>query len=98
MKKLIVFSLIIASYSAVAQTKPTEEKPLYKKVVIMEVSDVETCIQALNKWRDLAPYGPRETDQEKIATVKSIDTFLADLVKRIQIDSVKVEPAKAANR
>lgn len=69
----------------------TSTEPKYEKFVKIQVNDVPVFIDALNKWKELEPYNPKSTDKEKIETIKAIDNYLNQFVKRVKVDSTLIE-------
>lgn len=85
MKKLLILIPLLAF---------TQTEPKYEKFVKVEVNDIPVFIDALNKWKELEVYNPKSTDKEKIETIKAIDTYLNQFVKRVKVDSVVIKPEK----
>lgn len=90
MKNTLTAIALLISISSFAQVKAPEKKPEYKKFIKMEISDFQTCYRALQKWHDLAPFDSKVSDSEKVATYKDLEPFIAEFMKRVQVDSVMV--------
>ena len=86
MKKYLFILLLFSSLSALAQ----DSTKVYTTSVRLPVSDIQTFLQALEKWKALTPYEPGTGDREKVMTIVNIDSYRAELLKRIKIDSVLV--------
>lgn len=93
MKKLL-FILLMFPVLAFGQYMKKEEKTTYKKVAVVDLKDLEICVNGLTELKRLLIYEPTTTSDQKVESFKNIESYIADLQKRIKIDSVKVEPKK----
>jgi hypothetical protein len=89
MKYILTTLILSACLTASAQTKPTP--PQYKKVVVIDVQDYQTLTGALNDSKISVIYNPGMTADQKVTMQQQIDAYLKELVKRVRLDSVKVE-------
>lgn len=96
MKTLLTCIFIITSILCFAQENKKEQpKHLYKKVVQISVDDLKSFHDVLEQFRRLTIYDPTLTPSQMVTTIKSVDTYLIALSKRIKIDSVRIDTAKA---
>jgi len=94
MKKLLLILLLSIPVIGFSQVKVDTPKPVYKKVIVLEVNDVNICINGLNELKRLVMYEPNTTADQKVEAYKNIETYISELNKRIKLDSVKIEPPK----
>jgi len=101
MKQLLIIMGMVLSMAAHAQTSyvppaetDTPKKPQYKKVVTIDLAEVQVLLNALQRWKELDVYDPRKSDADKVITIKELDTFSKQLMEKIKIDSVLVTPKK----
>ena len=91
--------MVLSMAAAHAQTSyvPPDKgptKPAYKKVVTIDLAEVQVLLNALQRWKELDVYDPRKSDADKVITIKELDTFSKQLMEKIKIDSILVVQPK----
>ncbi len=89
MKKTLTLLLLIASFAAMAQTKP-----IYQKTVTLTADDYLLLLTTVRDYRSVVIYDPAQDDTQKITLQKDIDVYLRGLPGRVKIDSVKIDTLK----
>lgn len=94
MKTILTFLLIIASFTTFAQAKKdtTKVKPVYKKVVTLDLADFNTFTEALQQWKRLAMYDPSQPAEQKVRVYQDIEAYSQILFQKIKVDSIEVKP------
>jgi hypothetical protein len=93
MKFILASLLIIISISSFAQAKKDTvqvQKPVYKKVIKLDVQDFNTLTEALSQWKRLSMYDPQTEPEQKVRIYKDIEAYLITLMKKVQVDSVQI--------
>jgi len=101
MKQLLIIMGMVLSLTTYAQTSyvppaetDTPKKAQYKKVVTIDLAEVQVLLNALQRWKELDVYDPRKSDADKVITIKELDTFSKQLMEKIKIDSIMVVQPK----
>lgn len=68
----------------------TKPKDQYKKVVTVDLQDLQVLLNGLARWRDLEMYNPNSNDKQKVQTYKDLDDFSKRLMAKLKVDSVLV--------
>ncbi len=108
MRKLLIISFLLVAATVItnAQTKPGKQankppasvKPdVYKKVVTVDLSDLQVLIEGLSNWKILSIYDPNKSSDEKVKLYQELEKYSKDLIlktvgqKGEKIDSVLVQ-------
>lgn len=63
----------------------------YRKVVTLDLQDVNNFINTLERLKKLEMYNPQATDKQKVDNYRSIEEYIINFRKRVIIDSVKIK-------
>lgn len=75
-----------------------QQKPKYKKNVIIPVEDFSNFKVAMEQWKRLCVYDPSLSAEEKIKTIQQIEAYGNKWGTILKIDSVLVKSDSVVNK
>lgn len=88
MKKLILLiSIVFLTGIAYAQ-----EKPKYKKNVIIPVEDFGNLKTSIDQWKRLCVYDPSLSAEQKVGMIQNLESYTNTLLSIVRLDSVMIKP------
>lgn len=97
MKKLLLILILLIPVFAFCQPPKEHPKPVYNKFIPIQQMDKTVFFDALNQWKRLVMYDPTLSSEQKVKTYQDIETYMVDLLRRVRIDSVRVDTVAIKN-